>query len=207
MHDLFLSLDQEKRDRILNAAFEEFSKNRFAKASTNAIVENAGISKGILYHYFKSKKKLYDYLVEFAFTVLADALEADLDWHQSDFFSRVKDAGMIKMKISARYPHMTGFTRAVMAETPPATLKAYTVKYNPSIYQAIYHKNIDFSKFKPSVDLEKAIKIIQWTFERFSDHWCLDHKDCYPIDFDALSKESDVYMEMLKKTFYNEEAL
>ena len=48
----FLKLDDEKRDRILNAAMKEF-RYGYVKASTDIIVKEAGISKGLLFHYEK----------------------------------------------------------------------------------------------------------------------------------------------------------
>lgn len=47
------------RQRILDAAMEEFSKNGYAAASMNTICSENSISKGIIYHYFSSKDELY----------------------------------------------------------------------------------------------------------------------------------------------------
>ena len=47
------------KQRILDAAIEEFSKNGYAAASMNTICSENGISKGIIYHYFSSKDELY----------------------------------------------------------------------------------------------------------------------------------------------------
>ncbi|MCL2193139.1 MAG: TetR/AcrR family transcriptional regulator, partial [Treponema sp.] len=58
----FLKLDDEKRDRILNAAMKEF-RYGYVKASTDIIVKEAGISKGLLFHYFGTKEQLYTFLV------------------------------------------------------------------------------------------------------------------------------------------------
>ncbi len=62
MFDKFLTLDQEKQERILNAASKEFAQKGFVNASTNEMVKEAGISKGLLFHYFKNKKQLYLFL-------------------------------------------------------------------------------------------------------------------------------------------------
>jgi len=56
LYQAFMNLTEEKRQAIINAALREFSLNNYATASTNKIVSNANISKGILYHYFGSKK-------------------------------------------------------------------------------------------------------------------------------------------------------
>ncbi|KAJ49281.1 AcrR family transcriptional regulator [Clostridium tetanomorphum] len=60
----FLNLPEEKRQRILEVAIDEFSKNTFKNASISKIAENANISKGSVYQYFKDKKDLYKYVLE-----------------------------------------------------------------------------------------------------------------------------------------------
>lgn len=52
------------RDRILQAAFEEFYKNGFQGGSLNHIAEKSGATKGALFHYFKSKADLGYAIVE-----------------------------------------------------------------------------------------------------------------------------------------------
>ncbi|HKW87664.1 MAG TPA: TetR/AcrR family transcriptional regulator [Candidatus Acidoferrales bacterium] len=52
------------RNRILHAAFDEFHRNGFHGGSLNHIVENAGTTKGALFHYFKSKTELGYAIVE-----------------------------------------------------------------------------------------------------------------------------------------------
>mgnify|MGYP002539826609 CR=1 FL=1 len=47
------------RQRILDAAMEEFSRNGYDGASLNTVCAEKGISKGIIYHYFKDKDELY----------------------------------------------------------------------------------------------------------------------------------------------------
>ena len=60
----FFNLPEEKREKIIEMALEEFSKNTFTNASITKIAENAGIAKGSVYQYFSDKKDLYKYIVE-----------------------------------------------------------------------------------------------------------------------------------------------
>ena len=48
----------------MEAAFEEFSLNGFQGGSLNHIVEKSGVTKGALFHYFKSKAELGYAIVE-----------------------------------------------------------------------------------------------------------------------------------------------
>ena len=60
----FESLPEERREAIVSAAVETFGKNDYKNASTETIARRAGISKGLLFFYFKNKKELYLYLME-----------------------------------------------------------------------------------------------------------------------------------------------
>jgi AcrR family transcriptional regulator len=53
------SVSRGKRDAILDAARAAFSRNGYERASVEDIAVQAGIAKGTLYLYFKSKEELY----------------------------------------------------------------------------------------------------------------------------------------------------
>lgn len=59
----FLNLSEEKQNRIIEAALEEFSENSFSDASITSIVKKAEISRGSFYQYFGNKENLYQFLV------------------------------------------------------------------------------------------------------------------------------------------------
>ncbi len=46
------------REKIIQAAFEEIHSHGFQATSMNEIIKRAGITKGALYHHFKSKTEL-----------------------------------------------------------------------------------------------------------------------------------------------------
>ncbi|MGK7378723.1 TetR/AcrR family transcriptional regulator [Planococcus sp. 1R117A] len=54
----FKNLENKKKQTILNAALQEFAENGYQQASTNRIVKNAGIGKGMLFYYLESKRQL-----------------------------------------------------------------------------------------------------------------------------------------------------
>lgn len=62
----FYNLSDEKKERIFDAALQEFAARPFSQASLNQIVKNAGIPKGSFYQYFDNKEDLYLYLMEAA---------------------------------------------------------------------------------------------------------------------------------------------
>ncbi len=70
-----------RREEILNAAAELFSESGYHGVSVDAIARKAGISKGNLYWYFKSKQdifhQLFEYFSEPLFGPLFEILESD----------------------------------------------------------------------------------------------------------------------------------
>ena len=63
------------RQRILEAALEEFSQKGYEAASLSNVCAEKGISKGIIYHHFKDKDALYLLCVEDCFTRVSAYLQ------------------------------------------------------------------------------------------------------------------------------------
>ncbi|MDO4322196.1 MAG: TetR/AcrR family transcriptional regulator [Lachnospiraceae bacterium] len=63
----FDRLPEEKKNRILQASYEEFIlyKDNYEKASIKRIAKNAGVSIGSMYQYFKDKTDLFLYLAQY----------------------------------------------------------------------------------------------------------------------------------------------
>ncbi len=59
----FDKLSSEKQSAILQSGIREFAQKSYIDASTDSITRNAGISKGLLFHYFGSKKEFYLYCI------------------------------------------------------------------------------------------------------------------------------------------------
>lgn len=62
--ETFFNLPEEKRQKILDIAIEEFADNPYQAVSITRIVDRVGIAKGSFYQYFEDKKDLYLYLIE-----------------------------------------------------------------------------------------------------------------------------------------------
>lgn len=61
--ETFFNLPEEKREKIIEEAIEEFAQYNYDSASINRIIERSGISKGSFYQYFEDKKDVYKYLM------------------------------------------------------------------------------------------------------------------------------------------------
>jgi len=74
--------DEQKRLRILTAAAERFASQPFHKVLLSDVAEAAGVGKGTLYIYFKSKEDLYLAVLYSGFSRLVEQLRSRM--HTSD---------------------------------------------------------------------------------------------------------------------------
>lgn len=203
MDEILKNMDPEKRDRIINASLEEFGRNTFEKASTNNIVKKAGISKGLLFHYFENKKGLRDYLEGYVIRKVISTLQNELDWEENDFFNRLKQVAMIKGGLTYKYPYIFDFFTNLIESMDYDTLMKYREDFAPGLMEKIYTHNIDYSKFKDGLDMEKTMKIINWVIEKYSMELLETLKRTKGSwDYPKINQEFEEYMDILRKAFY-----
>lgn len=110
MNDKFWDLKKAKQDKMINGALKIFARNGFRHASTDEIVAEASISKGLLFHYFYSKAGLYAFLTEysarFAMVELNSELRRREDLPFFDFQYALTKAEALIMR---QYPYMLLF--------------------------------------------------------------------------------------------------
>lgn len=70
----FDRIAEDKRERLLSVAVEEFAAKGFADANVNRIAEKTGMSVGSVYQYFRSKEELYLTVVNLAYGKLEEAI-------------------------------------------------------------------------------------------------------------------------------------
>ncbi|WP_042354482.1 TetR/AcrR family transcriptional regulator [Bacillus rubiinfantis] len=202
----FLNLDKEKQDRIINAAIKEFAQKGYDKASTNEIVKEAGISKGLLFHYFQNKKQLYLFLFDYCYELIANEFYEKINLNERDFFTRIRQAVVIKMELLAVHPDIFRFLQEVFLDDS-AEIKAEFEKKKQQLLDinfAKMYENIDKSKFRSDIALEKILKIITWTFEKLSEEEMAKAKlsPKHGIDYQRVQVEAEKYFEVLTKVFY-----
>ncbi|WP_105615350.1 TetR/AcrR family transcriptional regulator [Vallitalea okinawensis] len=201
-----IDLDNEKINRIINCALEEFSKNNFEKASTNNIVKAANVSRGLMYHYFTDKQELYDFLLEFSITQLIKTFNEKFYWEETDLFSRIKQSLRIKLDVYLEFPYMMDFYINNVDKESKEKIRNDVIKSNASlsdIQTRFYLKNIDLSKFKEDIDIDKTINVIQWTMQKCSDEY-QDKVRANEIELnpEELFENLDQYIEFLRDLFY-----
>ncbi|TCL54745.1 TetR family transcriptional regulator [Hydrogenispora ethanolica] len=205
MYSKFSTLEPDKRERIINAALKEFARNGYEKASTNEIIKEAEISKGSLFNYFNSKKELYLFLLEYVVEVI-DKIYDEVDWNETDLFRRMREIGFIKLKIMKKFPQAFNFLKTV-AHEDAAEVKSESDKIGKYLIETGLergYQNIDWTKFRDDIDLQKTINIINWTILSFAEQQRDKVNSFADISMEEL-REWDDYFDIMKRCFYKKE--
>lgn len=202
----FENLDPEKQQKILASALMEFAENGYSQASTNRIVKQAGIGKGMLFYYFKNKRDLYEYLIEYSLNFIIDSYLNLVDIAEADFIKRLKGASQIKMKAQLENAHVFKFMGMVMLakdlDLPPRLQKRYE-ELQVQGYALLY-EGIDKTLFRKDVDADKAFDLIRWGVDGYQQNLLhrLQGKKMAEVDFEPYWNEFYEYLDILKKSFY-----
>ena len=110
MNEKFWDLNKSKQDNMIGSAVKIFALNGFRHASTDEIVAEASISKGLLFHYFHSKSGLYSFLAEYCARFALVELNSELRRKEDlSFFELVRALTRAEASAMRRYPYLTLF--------------------------------------------------------------------------------------------------
>jgi len=206
----FLSLPEEKRERVINAAMKEFLVG-YKKASTDNIVREAGISKGLLFHYFGTKERLYNFLIDYSIAIMQREFVSLVNVVQTDILESVWQLSLLKQDLSVKFPDIFDFITSVYVDT---SAKNESTVDNLAKFKAIQSKAItdiyahaDYSLFREDVDPGMVIKVITWTLQGYAQSktsgapgqslgaTARENYEQYLEEFQAI-------LDILKKCFY-----
>lgn len=200
MNEKFFDLKKEKQDRMINAALKVFGENGYKHASTDDIVAEAGISKGLLFHYFTNKLGLYTFLYDYSIRYMTLELSTWVKSDENDFFELLKLIETAKMQVLKNYPHMQQFIDSTRYEDVKEALLA-TEEKKDTLRQARENvmRRADLSKLKPGTDISKLGQLIDFVIKGLMTERFFDGS----FQPEMLYKETEGYLEMMKKLTCN----
>jgi len=176
MNGKFFDLKKEKQDRMINAALKIFAINGYKHASTDDIVKEAGISKGLLFHYFVNKLGVYRFVYDYSVRYMSLELTTRVSTRETSFFEIMKQTQEARMNAARGYPYMHRFLDRSRSENLSELLMVIGEKSEilENTYQSIYDR-IDYTTLPAGVDGRKLQKLILHAadgliMEHFADH-------------------------------------
>ncbi|WP_271003037.1 macrodiolide transporter TimAB transcriptional regulator TimA [Listeria seeligeri] len=189
----------EKRKKILEAAMEEFAEKGYQTASTNQICAKAGVSKGLIFHYFGSKEKLYIAAVSYAIDFATNKVNVEKEtW--KDFVEMAIWSTKQKLEFNRNYP--TVFCLIMQAYgNPPGELEG---KLDGFFDEAIARSEAQMNQvlsrmtLKKDVNMDAARKVMAALFNhitQISTVYLQKHPNATMEDFIPLAND---FTEMMR---------
>ncbi|MGM0441986.1 MAG: TetR/AcrR family transcriptional regulator [Elusimicrobiota bacterium] len=114
--ETFLNLTSKKRERVIEAALDEFAERTFSDARVTAIAGKAGIATGSFYQYFKDKKDLFKYIIDRAVDKKLDYINRDVLYNSEKygFFRLLREIYLSGMRFALENPRLVAIGNRLM---------------------------------------------------------------------------------------------
>ncbi|MFH5183952.1 TetR/AcrR family transcriptional regulator [Paenibacillus sp. TAB 01] len=179
-----MPLQLYERQEVLEACLSVFARHGYADTSTGMLAEAAGISKALIFHHFRSKKKLYFSLLEHCFDKTRAALRMDSLTSHADFFEAIDHLSRLKLQYFRKYADEYKLVYEAFYAAPDELKEELHEKYG----QVIGSKNqlleqlFDKVPLREGVNRRQAFELVMSTFEHFEKKFLEDIKDIDAMD-------------------------
>ena len=106
----FNRLDDDKKERIMRAAIEEFQARGFENTKVEVIAQNAGVAKGSIYQYFDDKKELFLYSVTWAMEYFMKVIDRQTPLKDMDVCDYFLSGSRERFELLKREPLLVAFS-------------------------------------------------------------------------------------------------
>ena len=164
----FFNLPEEKRQKLIDCALDEFAGRDYDSASISQIVARAGIAKGSLYQYFDNKEDLYSYLLGLLVEAKTQFLSLDCpDPQHMGIFAYLRWTVEVGLAFELAYPKLTRIgLRANNASALPKTFAAQMREATQTFYRRLIETGKEQGDIAGEIDSGLAAVIFEAILER-----------------------------------------
>ena len=196
MNAKFFDLKQEKQDRIINACLKFFATNGYLHASTDDIVKEAHISKGLLFHYFESKLGAYSFLYDFSVRYFSLELSTAIDPGETSYIEILRQVEAAKMQVMKNYPYLCLFLETCRTEDiTEAVLAIEGSKKNYEDALGTIFARADMTYIYSKANSDELLKMLDFTLTGTMKERLLDGS----FNAEMLYKENIKYINTVEK--------
>lgn len=198
----FLNLPVEKQNLIIDAALKTFATHGYKKTSISDIASIADISKAMVFHYFRTKKELYLYLVNSCVGSISTEVVEKFDESMTDLFDRIAYTSRLKMNLLKKHPYVSSFIQNAYFENDDEVKEELKTIFSKDDGRTIGKKmafdGADFSKFKDDIDPNLVMNMIDWISEGYMSKMAGAGEN----DLDELCKVFEECLKLFRRNFY-----
>lgn len=204
--EVFNKLEESKKDKILDAAVEEFSLHGFRQASVNRMVERVGIAKGSLFQYFGSKEGLFEVIFQHAVELVRQVLrKVKRSTSDADFFERIKESTMAGIRFIQDHPRVYRiYLKMIFQEDFPlrAEFLQQVHLFSGEYLRPIVEAGIARGELRPDTNVDMAVFMLDALMDRFLQAYCVPFLDAgariYQASASDLENKVDEFIQLLR---------
>ena len=202
--EAFEKLSDDKKELILSAGMKEFSQKPYKEASTDSITKACGISKGLLFHYFGSKKAFYFYCLESAMEKLT--AQAQSKEEAKNFYDILFSSMDQKFALCIHYNdemHMVNMASRDAAteivQQKAEMMQKYAIQIKMKSAETI-RRALQTLHFKHDENLQMTVEGISLYINAVLNKYLIQYQttpDAFFQNRDAIKSEMKQYLDMM----------
>lgn len=195
--DTFFNIPEQKRDRVIDAAINEFSERSYHRSRITAITDNAGISKGSFYQYFEDKKDIFKYIIDVIVNKKLEYINHDMMKNMKDysFFQLLREIYSSGFRFAKDNPSLVNIGNEMMSNKE-LQREIWNEQNDKSLdfFQQLMEMGLARDELDPEIDITLISKLLSTLNQSLGD---LIYKDG-EINLD----DEDNIMETIDKMLY-----
>ena len=202
--EAFEKLSDDKKELILSSGMKEFSQKPYKEASTDSITKTCGISKGLLFHYFGSKKEFYFFCLERAMEKLT--AQAQSKEEANDFYDILFSSMDQKFALCIHYydeMHMVNMASrdaaTEIAQQKAEMMQKYAIQIKMKSAETI-RRALQTLNFKHDENLQMTVEGISLYINAVLNKYLIQYQttpDAFFQNRDAIKSEMKQYLDMM----------
>ncbi len=193
---------EQTRERILTVAIQEFAFQGYNKASTNHIMEQVGMAKGLLFHYYSNKQKLYLACLQKVLIDFQKKLDLFMQQMPADLFERLANFLRWKNQLALDQPLTLRFLLGISKLPAEVGSKADDILITWRKKNSQLLADYDQTLWDPKVNQKDALEVLVLIFDAFDQKWVQQMDAGLPKNQEELQCYALRLLDVLKAGFY-----
>jgi AcrR family transcriptional regulator len=205
--ETFKKLEDEKQQRILDTAIDEFADHGFRQASVNRMVQRLGIAKGSIFQYFGSKEGLFNVIFNHAVNLVRQSLrQVKQETADEDFFERIRGSLLAGIRFIRRHPRVYRiYLKMIFQEDFPlrAEFLQQVHLFSAEYLRPLVESGIERGELRRDLNVDMAVFFLDALMDRFLQAYCVSFLDAgagiYQASEDELGKRVEEFIRLLRQ--------
>lgn len=172
----YIDIRKEKKQLIMKVALELFAENGYHATSISQIAKKAGISKGLSYNYFASKKEILDELIANGF----NEIHNNFDLNKDGILTEEEFIYFIKQNFRILRENMQHWKLFFSLMLQPKVAESFSEDYKDK-GEPFFKMLFAFIQSRGSLDPEGDLMAISSMLEG-AFLYCIAAPDVFPMD-------------------------